>query len=276
MFLSAIERKSGALEREAFPWTLRVFRWLKRLEFKASVTFLVGENGSGKSTLLEGLAAGMRATAAGRVDIDNDESLAVARRFAAAYRFARREHASMRLFVRAEDLFGFVHRVGESIRDLTELEGHFEETIQDDYGRKLATGAVRGQRAALQTSYGEDPAARSHGETFLNLLQKRLRGDGLYFLDEPEAPLSPQRILGLISILKEAVADGCQLIIATHSPILMAFPGARILLFEGDQIRPTPYDELDHVRLTKAFLNDPESFLRRLLLGSPRERACRP
>ena len=264
MFLSAIERKSGAFEPEAFPWTLPVFRWLERLEFKASVTFLVGENGSGKSTLLEGLAAGMRATAAGRVDIDSDESLAVARRFAAAYRFARREHAATRLFVRAEDLFGFVHRVGESIRDLTELEGHFEETIQDDYGRKLATGAVRGQRAALQPSYGEDPDARSHGETFLNLLQKRLRGDGLYFLDEPEAPLSPQRILGLISILKEAVADGCQLIIATHSPILMAFPGAQILLFEGDQITPTPYDELDHVRLTKAFLNDPESFLRRL------------
>jgi predicted ATPase len=264
MFLNAIERKAGAFDEAAFPWTLPVFRWLDRLEFKAPVTFLVGENGSGKSTLLEGLAAGMRATAAGRLDIDNDESLAIARRFAAAYRFARREHASTRLFVRAEDLFGFVHRVGDSIHDLAALEDHFDKTIQDDYGRKLATGAVKGQRSALQASYGEDPDARSHGETFLNLLQKRLRGDGLYFLDEPEAPLSPQRILGLISILKEAVADGCQLIIATHSPILMAFPDAEILLFEGDRLTPTPYEELDHVRLTRAFLNDPQSFLRRL------------
>ena len=88
--------------------------------------------------------------------------------------------------------------------------------------------------------------------------------EGLYFLDEPEAPLSPLRILSLISLLKQVVADGSQLIIATHSPILMAFPGAEILLFEGDCLTPTPYEELDHVRLTRAFLNDPESYLRRL------------
>jgi predicted ATPase len=95
-------------------------------------------------------------------------------------------------------------------------------------------------------------------------LEKRLVPDGLYFLDEPEAPLSPLRVLSLISLLKGLVADGAQLIIATHSPILMAFPDAEILLFEGDSITPTAYEDLDHVRLTKAFLNDPESFLRRL------------
>jgi predicted ATPase len=263
MFLTAIERK-GPVDPAEFPWSLPVFRWLDRLTFSAPVTFLVGENGSGKSTLLEGLAAGMRATAAGRNQIDEDETLETARRFAAGYRFVRRRHASTRLFVRAEDLFGFVGRVTESIRDLADLEAHFDETIKGAYGRQLAKGAASGQRSALQSSYGEDPDAKSHGETFLNLLQRRLAGDGLYFLDEPEAPLSPQRILGLIAILKDAVADGCQLVIATHSPILMAFPGAEILVFDNDTITPTPWDELDHVRLTRAFLNDPEAFLRRL------------
>jgi predicted ATPase len=264
MFLTSIERKSADVDPGEFPWSLPVFRWLDRLAFKAPVTFLVGENGSGKSTLLEGLAAGMHATAAGSAQIDEDETLASARRFAAAYRFARRRHASRRLFVRAEDLFGFVGRVSASIRDLADLEDHFDRTVKGDYGRALAKGAASGQRQALEATYGADPDAKSHGETFLNLLQKRLAGDGLYFLDEPEAPLSPQRVLGLISILKDAVADGCQLIIATHSPILMAFPGAEILVFEGDQITPTPWEELDHVRLTRAFLNDPQAFLRRL------------
>ena len=263
MYLSAIERKTD-VDPGQFPWTLPVFRWLDRLQFKAPITFLVGENGSGKSTLLEGLAAGMHADVAGGAEIDADPSLAPARAFAAAYRFARSRHTARRLFVRAEDVFGFVRRVDQSMRDLAALEDHFEETIKGDYGRQLAKGAAAGQRRALEATYGENPDGRSHGETFLNLLQTRLVPGGLYFLDEPEAPLSPLRVLSLISLLKTLVEDGAQLIIATHSPILMAFPGAEILLFEGDRLVPTPYNELDHVRLTKAFLNDPEGFVRRL------------
>lgn len=263
MFLDAIQRKIDA-DPEVFPWSMPLFRWLDRLEFRSQVTFLVGENGSGKSTLLEGLAAGMDATVAGGADIERDESLAMARRFAAGYRFSRRNKPRARLFVRAEDLFGFVQRVGRDMRDLDEMEQHLSKTVKGDYGRMLATGAVRGQRQALANSYGDDPDARSHGETFLNLLEKRLGVEGLYFLDEPEAPLSPLRVLSLISLLKQVVADGSQLVIATHSPILMAFPGAEILVFEGDQLTKTAWADLDHVRLTRAFLNDPESYLRRL------------
>jgi predicted ATPase len=263
MFLDAIQRR-GEPDQTAFPWSMPVFRWLDRLEFHAPVTMLVGENGSGKSTLLEGLAAGMDAVAAGGTDLARDESLAVARRFAAAYRFSRRHKPRTRLFVRAEDLFGFVRRVGRDMRDLAEIEQHFETSVKGDYGRQLAKGAVRGQRGALSERYGEDPDARSHGETFLNLLERRLTADGLFFLDEPEAPLSPLRVLGLISLVKQAVADGCQFVICTHSPMLMAFPGAEILVFDGDQLVPTAYQDLDHVRLMRAFLNDPESYLRRL------------
>lgn len=263
LFLNAIERKAPA-EADLFPWSMPVFRWLDRLEFRAPVTFLVGENGSGKSTLLEGLAAGMQAVVAGGADIERDETLAVARQFAASYRFSRRHKPRAKLFVRSEDLFGFVRRVGRTMAEMRELEQHFEATVKGDYGRQLATGVARGQRGALADTYGEDPDARSHGETFLNLLEKRLVTEGLYFLDEPEAPLSPLRVLTLISLLKQVVADGSQLIICTHSPILMAFPGAEILLFEGDQLTRTEWGDLDHVRLTRAFLNDPESYLRRL------------
>jgi predicted ATPase len=263
VFLDAIQRKIDA-EPEVFPWSMPLFRWLDRLEFRKPVTFLVGENGSGKSTLLEGLAAGMDAVVAGGADIERDESLAVARRFASGYRFSRRNKPRARLFVRAEDLFGFVRRVSRDMRELGDLERELGETVKGDYGRQLATGAVRGQRRALADNYGDDPDAQSHGETFLNLLEKRLVVEGLYFLDEPEAPLSPLRVLSLISLLKQVVADGSQLIIATHSPILMAFPDAEILVFQGDHLTATPWAELDHVRLTRAFLNDPESYLRRL------------
>jgi predicted ATPase len=263
MFLEAIQRKAEA-DPGVFPWSMPVFRWMDRLEFRHQVTFLVGENGSGKSTLLEGLAAGMQAAVAGGADIERDETLAVARSFAAGYRFSRRHKPRAKLFVRSEDLFGFVQRVGRTMAEMRELEEHFERTVKGDYGRQLATGVARGQRGALADRYGEDPDAKSHGETFLNLLEKRLVTEGLYFLDEPEAPLSPLRVLSLISLLKQVVADGSQLIICTHSPILMAFPGAEILLFDGDRLTPTPWHELDHVRLTRAFLNDPESYLRRL------------
>jgi predicted ATPase len=96
------------------------------------------------------------------------------------------------------------------------------------------------------------------------LFQNRFVPDGLYLLDEPEAPLSPVRQLALISALKQMVEQKGQFIIATHSPILMAFPDAVILSFDGGQVRPVAYQELEHVTLTRAFLDDPQAFIRRL------------
>ena len=109
-----------------------------------------------------------------------------------------------------------------------------------------------------------DPDAASHGETFLALMQTRLKPGGLYLLDEPETPLSPQRQLALLSLMKRCVAEDCQFIVATHSPILMALPGAAIWLFEGGRIRPVAWDETEHVALTRAFLASPGRFLDKL------------
>jgi predicted ATPase len=167
--------------------------------------------------------------------------------------------------MRAEDVFGFVNRVSDEIRDLEDMERDLDETLEEgSYGRRIAAGAIAGQRAALKRRYGENPDARSHGETFIELLQQRIVPNGLYLLDEPEAPLSPHRILTLISIIKDAMEKGCQFIIATHSPILMAVPGAEILLLSEGVVKPVEYTEVEHVRLTKMFLNDPDAFLRHL------------
>ncbi len=260
MYLSAIRRRPSG--EDGFPWNVPVVAGLDTLEFDAPVTFFVGENGSGKSTVLEGIAAGMRAIAVGSADMTNDESLQAARRFAAGFRFERRRHPKTKLFFRAEDVFGFTRRMLRTMRDLSDIEEEFRRELRDgSYGQKLAMGAARGQRLALEGRYGTDPDARSHGEVFLTLLASRLSPGGLHFLDEPEGPLSPRGVLQLIALLKDRVGRDCQFIIATHSPMLMAFPGAAIYVFDDAAIRRTPYAEVEHVQLVRMFLNDPQRFL---------------
>jgi predicted ATPase len=265
VFLSALRRRpDAAIDRERFPWTLPLVRDLAALEFTAPVTFLAGENGSGKSTLLEGIAVGMAAVAAGAHDLKRDPTLQAARDLAAGFVFVRHRHARTRLFLRAEDVFGYTGRLTGDMADLGEIERDLGK-LPEWPGREHAMGVARGQRVALARRYGADPDARSHGETFLALLQTRLVPNGLYFLDEPETPLSPTRVLALIALLADRVRHGCQFVIATHSPLLMALPDATILLAEDGRLRPIAWNDLDHVRVTRAFLNDPAAMLRRLL-----------
>ncbi len=270
MFLSSLRRHDDhARDARAFPWSLPLLCGLDELTLTAAVTFLVGENGAGKSTLLEGMAAGMKAVAVGGRDLARDPTLEAAREMARGFVFVRRRHARTRLFLRAEDVFGFTNRVGAEMHGLAEDADEFARDLPDGYGRRLAQGVVQGQRAALVRSYGENPDGRSHGETFLALLQRRLVPGGLYFLDEPETPLSPTRVLALMAILARGVGQGSQFVIATHSPILMALPGAQILEVTAGGVRPVAWDDIEHVRVTRAFLNDPARVLRRVLDDGP-------
>ena len=233
---------------------------------RAPVTFFMGENGSGKSTLLEALAIALGAVAAGAHDLTEDATLAGARRLASALTIVQAGRARSRMFFRAEDAFGFTRRVE---REMRAVDDEVATILGDERAgleaRRRAASYVGGQRAALASRYGEDPHARSHGETFLAILRERLVPQGLYLLDEPETPLSPTRVLALLAMLHDCVREGSQFVIATHSPILAAFPDAEILVFEGAAIRPTPYAELEHVRVTRDFLCAPERYLRHLL-----------
>ncbi|HUF76827.1 MAG TPA: AAA family ATPase [Longimicrobiales bacterium] len=112
--------------------------------------------------------------------------------------------------------------------------------------------------------YGENSDAASHGEAFLRLFAARLAPRGVYLLDEPEAALSPQSQLGFLAMLKDAVDAGSQFLVATHSPLLMATPGATILSFDEAPVRRVQYDELESVRLVRDFLQAPERYLRRI------------
>jgi predicted ATPase len=151
-----------------------------------------------------------------------------------------------------------MHEVGESFADASA------------FARGLAAGPARASLAAMEQMYGAGLDARSHGEAFLALFQSRLVPNGLYLLDEPEAALSPQSQLALIALIAETVADNCQFILATHSPILLAYPHATIYSFDRVPIERVRYEELQHVNVTRDFLNDPASYLRRLM---PRDAA---
>jgi predicted ATPase len=264
---SAKLMKVGQQLPDAFPFNVPVIRNLTELEFTSEVTFLVGENGSGKSTLLETLACAAGLPTVGSESVHTDSSLAAARKLAKHFRlsWARRTH--MGFFMRAEDFFGFAKKVETMKRELEEDLARVDEETRDRSATARALGRVPYARelGSLRARYGEGLDTRSHGESFLSLFQSRFVPNGLYLLDEPEAPLSPVRQLSFLSLLKTMVADqGAQFVIATHSPIIMAFPGATIYSFDDDGIKKVRYDEVEHVVVTKAFLDSPERFLRQL------------
>ena len=271
MNLLTISRQK--IESRAFPFTVPAIRTLDSLDVGTPVTFFVGENGSGKSTLLEAIAAAARLPAVGSADVARDETLAAQRRLAKSLRLRWAQRATRGFFLRAEDFFGFTKRLA---RERAELQQQMQET-EEEYRAKdrsahalgLALLPLRGSLAGMEQRYGVDLDANSHGQSFLKLFQSRFVPGGLHLLDEPEAPLSPQSQLALLAMIADMIARGAQFIIATHSPILLAFPGARIYTFDRLPIEPVEFEALDHVRITRDFLNAPGRYLSQIVSSPP-------
>lgn len=252
-----------------FPFNLKIVKSLKEIEFSSEVTFFVGENGSGKSTLLEAIACAVGAIAVGSDNIGKDKTLNAVRKLAQHFKLSWQIRTHKGFFLRAEDFFGFAKRMRqmreELENDLRAIDDEYREKGRSQTAVGLAKMAYARELQDMKRQYGEGGLdSYSHGESFLTLFESRFVPNGLYLMDEPEAPLSPIRQLAFISILKRMVEQDSQFIIATHSPIIMAFPNATILSFDSARIQQVKYDDLEHVTLTKAFLNNPEAYLRRL------------
>ncbi len=219
--------------------------WLSseyELAFSRNVTFFVGENGTGKSTLLEGIAVACGFNPEGGTKNFSFSTSDTHSELCDLLTISRGAYPKDGFFLRAESIYNAASYIDE----MDSLPASSPPII-DGFG-------------------GVSLHKQSHGESFLAIMQNRFGGNGLYILDEPEAALSPARQLTLLGLIRNLEQENSQFIIATHSPILMAYPNAQILRFSQDGISPTTYKQTEHYQITKQFLDDPERMLR-LVLG---------
>jgi predicted ATPase len=232
---------------DEYPFTVPAISALAPIELRSQVLFFVGENGSGKSTLLEAIAiacgfgreGGTRnfnfSTQNEQPDEVNAGEAAIDQLADALVLSWRKRHRDG-FFLRAESFYN--------------VASYLDRTP-----------------GTLRSYGGKSLHARSHGESFLTLMLERFAPNGLFLLDEPEAAVSPARQLALLCRMHDLVTSGAdtQFIIATHSPIILSYPGAQICAFSADGIRETTYRETDAYRITRRFLENPERGLEELL-----------
>jgi len=230
---------------ECYPFSLMAVRLLDTLKLHPKATFFIGENGSGKSTLLEAIATSWGFNPEGGTKnfcFDTRTSHSNLDRFIRLVKGIKRPRDGY--FFRAESFFNVATEIERLDAD---LEPTFScPPIIDSYG-------------------GKSLHEQSHGESFLALMMNRFGGNGLYLLDEPEAALSPQRQLAVLSRMHNLIRNNSQFIIATHSPILMAYPEAYIYEFSSKGVKRVNYFETEHYRVTRDFLVNPKRMLDVLL-----------
>lgn len=208
------------------------------ISFEGNVTFIVGENGSGKSTLLEAIAVAFGFNAEGGTRNFNFSTRESHSELYSHITITKRGYPKDGFFLRAESLYNVA-------TDIERMDSIDPGLLYSYGGRSLHD--------------------QSHGESFLALVQNRLGGHGMYILDEPEAALSPTRLMSLLIEIDRLVKSDSQLIIATHSPILMAFPGACIYQINDEGIQRVDYHNTDNYLVTKQFLDNPERIINYLL-----------
>jgi predicted ATPase len=239
-FLQRIESLPEKMDGSTYPFNLRAFSSGIDLTLRSNVTFFVGENGSGKSTLLEALAEICGFNPEGGNRDHHRATFADRSALAQALRLTWRPKVTQGFFMRAESFFNFATYI-EQVSDLRA------------YG-------------------GKSLHQQSHGESFLALFAHRFE-QGIYLLDEPEAALSPQRQLSFLRILHDLASPGhAQFLIATHSPIILSYPGAVLYDLDGDAIRETSYRDTRHFLVTRDFLNAPERFFKHLFAAAEEQR----
>jgi predicted ATPase len=262
LLLDALRFKPAVRTRHGYPFDLPLVQSLEILSFEHPVTFFVGENGSGKSTILEALATSVRLPTVGGQDSQRDPELEAARALSKYMQPVWRRKTHRGFFMRSADFFSFRRSVNSLREELRNLADEYPTLPSGAASRSKS--AMLGQVAALEARYEGDPTQRSHGEGFLQLFRSRFVAGGLYLLDEPEVALSMQSQLGLLAMMREVTKGGGQMVIATHSPILMAYPEATILDFSQAPPVPVAYDDVQNVQLMRDFLKMPQAFLHHL------------
>jgi predicted ATPase len=237
-FLQNVRTLAEKVDPETYPFTIPAFSRGIDLDFNNPVTFFVGENGSGKSTLLEAIAEGCGFNPEGGSRDHHRTTTADRSPLLEVLRLTWRPKVTKGFFLRAESFYNFA----------TYIEG-----VSD-----------------MQAYGGKSLHAQSHGESFLALFAHRFE-QGVFILDEPEAALSPQRQLSFLKIIHDLAGTArAQFLIATHSPIILAYPGAVLFSLDGHAIEEIAYRDTKHYVITRDFLNSPERFFKHLFAQEPR------
>lgn len=238
-FLRRVVSLPDGTDTSRYPFSIRAFSHGIDLTFRTTVTFFVGENGSGKSTLLEALAECCGFNPEGGNRDHQREALAERSKLAQSLRLSWLPKVAEGFFMRAESFYNFA----TYIEQVSDLRGYGGRSLHE----------------------------QSHGESFLSLFTNRFE-QGLYILDEPEAALSPQRQLSFLKIIHDLETPAhAQFLISTHSPILLAYPGAVLFSLDGDSIREIAYRDSEHYLVTRDFLNSPERYFRHLFREATEE-----
>lgn len=225
---------SASIDFDEYPYNIEAVRQIERLQLHADVTFLVGENGAGKSTVLEALALAFGFNVEGGTTFARHSTVSATSALYQNLKLIKSyKMPDDGFFLRAESFFNLA-------------------TYLDEVGSSYM-------------NYGGSLHERSHGESFMALFEHKFRGQGLYLLDEPEAALSPNRLFTMLRYVDDLVKDGSQFIVATHSPILLAYPNAKIYLFDSSGISETHYEDTENFALTRDFLNHYQQRVDRLL-----------
>lgn len=235
-YLQEIGLKDGSIDSfDHYPFNIPAIKNMSSIKFHADVTFIVGENGSGKSTFIESLAQYLGISSEGGSNHSHMEEqkpdISLSSHFRSSKSFRK---PSDYFFLRAESLYNFA-------------------TYMDGIGGTAKNYGINSLHEC------------SHGESFLAIMANRLGGNGLYIFDEPEAALSPTRQLTALSLIDNLVKRNAQFIIATHSPILLAYPNAKIYEFNETGIKEVKYEDTDPYLITKSFLNNHKSMIHNLL-----------
>ncbi|MDN5298481.1 MAG: hypothetical protein PWP51_1034 [Clostridiales bacterium] len=227
-------------KKSVYPFLLDAVKNFPELSLRSAVSFFIGENGSGKSTLLEAIAVAYGFNAEGgskHFNFATNRTHSILSEHIRLTKGIRKPQNGF--FLRAESFYNVASHI-----DALDEDGVAPKII-DSYG-------------------GVSLHKQSHGESFMALVQNRFSGNGLYILDEPEAALSPTRQLALLASINDLVKKGSQFMIATHSPILMAYPDAVIYNVE-DSCQIVKLEDTEHFMVTREFLNNREKMLAILL-----------
>jgi predicted ATPase len=271
IYLRSLDRKDALPKGDAYPLSTSVLQGLQSLAFDSSVTLLCGDNGSGKTTLLELLAAGIGATPIGE-NGTHARKMSAFRAAAKGYRYAFNKRPRSSFYFTAEDFSRYLDDRQRMLREARDELDALEEAYKgrSAYARKLASQPHARALNEMSGQYGRELLQASHGEGFLSFFAGRLHRGGLYLLDEPEGALSYENQLALLALIDQAVAAEGQVIMATHSPVLAAYPGAQVLELREGAIEPIAYERLSSVQFLKHFLLHHQGILARTgIVGVP-------